>query len=193
MTPESSLQRLLPLLLAFSPLKLLFFWWALLLFLNLLSLIPYFEGIALAAGVCLFCCFAYLVVLGLPDGIVRESIRSVTRGLLWGLIAIMVLMSIAIPFLPSGYSTPTNPESFRHWIEFAVGLVSVVVVFAPFFLAAAALNDVLRHLGTNPTLMSLSNFLAVYCCPVGGLLVIHPKLRLAFERPSDSHSASDAI
>jgi len=169
--------RLLQRLAVLSPRSLLVRWWVLLLLLGLLSLVPPLEGIATAAAFCIFVGYPYALILGLPGGIVRSSIRFVARWLLMGFIGIILVMAVAIPFLPDDYATPTNPSSWQEWLEVALGAASVVVIFSPFFLGAAALNDTRRYMRQDSTLESIPNFLALYFGLFGGLLHVHRRVR----------------
>lgn len=160
-----------------SPTELLFRWWFLFCFLGLISLSPPLEGLAAAGAFALFVGYPYILILGLPPGIVRPSIRSAARWLLLGFVVVALVMAVAIPFLPDNYATPHNPGSLRDWAELAFGLAACLVVFSPFFLGAAALNDTRHHMRQSPTLESIPNFLALYFGPFGGLLHVHRRIR----------------
>jgi hypothetical protein len=109
--------------------------------------------------------------------VVRGSIQSIARWLQVGFALVLVCMAIFIPFLPEGYSTPRAPRSAVEWFEQVFAIVACVVIFSPYFLGAAALNDARRHLGQDPTRESVPNFLALYFWPFGGLIHVHRRVR----------------
>jgi hypothetical protein len=89
-------------------------------------------------------------------------------------------MVLAIPFLPNGYSTPIPLAAPIEWMEVVFAVAVNVVVFGPFFLGAAALNDV-RHAMKQPTVLdSIPNFLTLFFGMFGGLLFAHRAIRQFF-------------
>jgi hypothetical protein len=171
------MEALLRYLATLSPRKLLLSCWAVLLLLSLLLLFRPLEGIATAAGLCLIAGYPYVLILGLPSGIVRPSIKVTARWLLVGFVGVVVALAVGIPFLPEEYKTPTSPQSGREWLELLFGVLSVAAIFPPFFLGAAALNDTRRYMRQDPTLESIPNFLALYFGFAGGLLWVHRRVR----------------
>jgi hypothetical protein len=159
------------------PRKLFLSWWAAMILLSLLSLIRALEGIAIAAALCLIVGYPYVLILGLPVGVVRPLIKSIARWLLVGFVGVVLTLAVAIPFLTEEYKTPTSPQSGREWLEWSFGLLSVAVIFLPFFLGAAALNDTRRYMRQDPTLESIPNFLALYFGMAGGLIYVHRRIR----------------
>jgi len=152
----------------------------------LLSLISPLEGVATAAALCLFVGYPYVVILGLPPGIVRPSIKSLARWLFVGFVGVVLTLAVAIPFLPEGYETPRNPQSGHEWLELFFGITSVFVVFLPFFLGAVALNDARRYMRQDPTMETVPNFLALYFGCVGGMLYVHRRVREVLALPANT-------
>jgi hypothetical protein len=146
----------------------------------LLSFLAFFrplEGVAAAAAFSLIVGYPYVLILGLPVGIVRPSIKTTTRWLLVGFVGFALTLAVALPFYPKGYETPMNPQTLREWLELLFAMLSLAVVFPPFFFGAAALNDARRYMRQSPPSASISNFLALYFGIAGGLLYVHRRVR----------------
>src|SRR6187551_2671026 len=94
-----------------TPRRLLIAFWVLAVAASLLARVAVLEGVATAILFVLVVGYPYAVILGFGPGVVRSSIRSIARWLLVGLALVLVCMAIFIPFLPEGYSTPTDPKS----------------------------------------------------------------------------------
>jgi hypothetical protein len=187
------MQTILRNLAAHSPGELLFVGWAVLLVLSLVALVPALQGLATAASLCLVAGYPYVLLLGLPNGVVRNSIRIAARVLFVGFVCVLVVLATVIPFPPSGYAPPISPESWREWVEFMFGILAGTVVIAPSLLGAAALNDTRRYLQQDPKRESLPNFLALYFCAFGGILHVHRRVRelLTAAAGQDSLAALD--
>lgn len=172
---ETLLQRLSE----HSPGRLLGFAWVSLAFLSLLAQVPIIGGVAVAVTIVLFVGYPYLIVLGLPARIVRPTVRSRARFLFNGLLLLAVVAAVLISLFPEGPSSSEGPmEPLPAFLLFVAVVASNVVIFAPFFLATAALNDVQRHQRGGPLEASLSNFVAIYFWLFGGIFRIHPRIQV---------------
>jgi hypothetical protein len=66
----------------------------------------------------------------------------------------------------------------------AAVIIVNIVIFAPFFLATAALNDLRKSVSGQPAFESLANFLAFYFWLFGGLLYVHKQVQAALMPPN---------
>ena len=160
-----------------TPGRLLVVCWAAIVVLAVLMHVPILEGVATAAALAIFCGYPYALILGLPHGIVRPAVKAWASRLFVGFAIVLVLLPLALPQIPDGYSTPTSPHSVREWLEVVLAVAVNIVVFAPFFLGSAALNDLLRAMREERILKSIPNFLALYFGLFGGLLYVHRRVR----------------
>ena len=142
-----------------------------------LSTIHVLRGLGPAVGLLFICGYPYLVILGLPDGVVRIRVKSWARFLFIGFLGLLILLAVLAPFFPEGYATPLAPQTVREWLELLLGVAVDVVVFGPFFLGSAALNDSRRAMKQDPTLESFTNFIALYFGIFGGLIYVHGRVR----------------
>ena len=163
-----------------SPSQVLGFAWVTFVFLSLLAQVPIIGGVAVAVGLVVFVGYPYLIVLGLPARIVRPTVRSRARFLFKGLLLLAVVAAVLIPFFPEGSSSSEEAMAPLPAFLLFVAVVTIcVVVFAPFFLATAALNDVRRSQRGGPLEGSITNFVAIYFWLFGGIFRIHPRIQVA--------------
>ena len=175
------MERFLLTLASLTPARLLLLLWVVVAVMTVLIYVPAFEGVATAAGLVLLCGYPYVLILGLPEGVVRPAVRAWAHWLFRGFCILLVALPLVLPLVPDGYSTPSSPKTAREWLEIIVALAVNVVVFAPFFLGSAALNDLRRAAHQSPTLESIPNFLALYFGLFGGLLYVHRRVREALD------------
>jgi hypothetical protein len=92
---------------------------------------------------------------------------------------------VGIPLLDESAERPPISTLAGVGIMAAVIIVNVVI-FAPFFLATAALNDLRKSVSDQPAFESLPNFLAFYFWLFGGVLYVHKQVQLALMPPNNS-------
>ena len=161
-----------------TPKQLLLASWVMLAAAGVLTTFRAFEGVAVAVGLLLLCGYPYALILGLPNGVVGASLRAWTRALFFGFLLALALLAVLGPFLPTEYSAP---GLVTQWLRLLAALAINIVIFAPFFLGAAALNDLLRAARKDLTLQSIPNFLALYFGIFGGWLYVHRRVREALD------------
>jgi hypothetical protein len=161
-----------------TPGNLLGYFWISAVVLAAMTSVKLLEGVATAALLLMFVGYPYVLVLGMPKGIVRPAITKWARLWFVVLLGVATFLAIAVPLMPEeGYSTPVPPNTLRQWFEVGFALVGNVAVFSPFFIGAAALNDTRGALRQSAELESIPNFLALYFWPFGGILHIHRRVR----------------
>lgn len=177
----ANMSRVLLMFATLTPGRLLLASWVVWFAAGILTAIPPLEGVAVAVGLFLVCGYPYIVILGLPYGVVRTKLRAAARILFFGFLLALSVLVVLLPLTSGEYSPPANPHSLSGWLELAAGLALNIVLFAPFFLGAAALNDLWRAARQDPTLQSVPNFLALYFGLFGGWLYIHRRVREALD------------
>jgi hypothetical protein len=175
------MERFLLTLARLTPARLLLLLWALVAVITAVIYVPALEGVATAGGFILLCGYPYVLILGLPGGVVRSSVRTWARWLFIGFCIFLMALPLVLPAMTEGYSTPSSPGSAREWMEIVAALAVNIVVFAPFVLGSAALNDLRRAAHQDPPMESISNFLALYFGLFGGLLYVHRRVREALD------------
>ncbi len=68
----------------------------------------------------------------------------------------------------------------------AAVIIMNIVIFAPFFLATAALNDLRKSVGVQQEFDSLPNFLAFYFWLFGGVFYVHRQVQAALMPANNS-------
>lgn len=152
--------------------------WAAALILSLINAANALSGAASAAMLLMYCGYPYVVILGLPRGIVRPALLKWCRPWFAVFVGFVAILTVASPFIPeSGYQTPQSPATARDWTEVALAVVVNIAVFSPFFVGAAALNDMRWSQGQRAWGDSIPNFLALFFWPFGGAIHVHNRVR----------------
>ena len=161
-----------------SPGMLLMYAWASLLLLGPLAYVRATSGLATGAGALVLIGYPYMVALGLPSDKVRPRVRSAAQLLFSAFLVLVVIGIFAIPFLDDPAEGRPVSGLAAVGVMAAVVLVNVVI-FAPFFLATAVLNDVRKSIGVHQALDSLPIFLGFYFWWFGGVFYVHRQLQTA--------------
>ena len=138
------------------------------------------AGLGTALVLAVFSGYPYALILGMPEGVIRKGIVSAARKMLAAFLLLLLLLVFVVPFFPNGYSTPMTPTTPTEWMEYILGLAVNAVVFGPFFLGAAALNDVRQAMKQPTAFDSIPNFLTLFAGLCGGLLFAHRPVRQYF-------------
>ena len=168
--------HVLRMLVSKSPGMLLMYAWGVLILLSPLAHVKAASGFAAGAGALVLVGYPYLVALGLPADKVRPRVRGTAQLLFNALLVAVVIGILAIPFLED--PAEGGPASGLAAIGVMAAVVMVIVViFAPFFLATAALNDVRKSIGVQQD--SLPTFLGFYFWWFGGVFYVHRHVQAA--------------
>jgi hypothetical protein len=170
--------RALQLLARRSPGMLLIYVWAALITLSTLAHVRVTSGFAAGAGALTLVGYPYLVALGLPADKVRSRVRRAAKLLFGALLLLVVIGIFAIPVLDGSAEGAAVSGMAAVGIMAAVVTVNIVI-FAPFFLATAALNDLRKSAGVHNAFDSLPNFLAFYFFWFGGIFYVHRQVQSA--------------
>jgi hypothetical protein len=172
------MERVLRLLAHKSPGTLLAYAWVALILLSPLAYLSVSSGFAAGAGALIFVGYPYFVSLGLPVHIVRSRVRGTAKLLFGALLVAAVIGVVAIPFLDEAAEGAPISSLAGAGIMAAVIIVNIVI-FAPFFLATAALNDLRKSVGVQPAYDSVPNFVALYFWLFGGVFYVHRQVQAA--------------
>jgi len=172
--------RALGLLLRYRPSQLLLGFWAVLFLAAAASEWIPLEGVATSVILAMWFGYSYLVVLGLPVGTIRNSVRATGRLLSWVFMAV-VIATMVPAFQESGLSSINIAECWdsARWPRILVGLGINATLFVPPILATMALNDARRRARLEPNFASIPTWLAFLALPFGGVLYVHSQLRQA--------------
>jgi hypothetical protein len=168
-----------------TPGTLLAYAWGALILLTPLAYVRVTSGIAAGAGLLIVAGYPYLVALGLPAKIVRPRVRRTAKRLFVALIVAAVMAVVTIPFLDEPVERHPISGLASAGVAIAVAMINVAI-FAPFFLATAALNDLQKSLGVRRSFASITNFVALYFWWFGGVFYVHRQVQAAFVPDNES-------
>jgi hypothetical protein len=161
--------------------QLLLSFWAAFTVIGLVGQYPPLSVAAAIVLVLLYCGYPWLIVLGLPGGVVRAGVVRWSRVSLVGFVVLLAVLAVMAPLMQGdGVDAQGSPRAAAQIFGAVFAVALTVGPYSQFFAGTAALNDVLAALNRRRPMDSIPNFAALFFWPIGGCRFVQPKIRAVF-------------